>query len=963
MRGLRTVLTGLAILLVLLLCGIWVVPGLLDWGRYREGIAGLAAAGIGRPVRISGAVTLHLLPQPVLTAAGIEVDDGGDGVTLTAQELRLRVALGPLLAGRMDARDLVLRGADLHLPWPPAPGALAQRPPTWLSALQARVEDSRIQVGGLAVIGVAAGLATDPDTGTLSSSGVGTLGGRAWRFTARLGRPGRDGVATLDASLDGQGKLQDTGGTFAGTLANDGALSGRVAGRGPDLSGLMPAPPVPWRADGRLNAAGGLAVADELALSIGGSPARGAVALRVLPDPRLDLSLAAGRLDLDAWLPVLARGAAPALPTGIDLSAEAATLAGGTLRRMRGGFDLDAGGVTLRGGEALLPGDAALTLSGRLPRDGAAAFAGRGRLAAPDLRATLDWLAPLLPSALVPGALPPGVLRTADLSTAVTAGPGQASLTDLDGMVDGSAVTGGLSLRFGPRLGLSAGLSLDRLVLDPWFPDPTALATPEGMTALLARANGADADLRLAVKAASLRGLPLGPVLLDAQTDAARLTLRRLEAAPLGARLAASGTVNEGGRLSDGTLDIAAPDLAPLRALLPPGTLLAPLLRGAGTLTLAAAGPPDALAVRASYEGGSIRLETQPIIALAARRWSGPVAFHHPGAPRLLETLGLPGTAAWLGDGSLSLLAQMTAQPGEVALTRFDLVAGALRASGQVTVGGRRITGQVAAETLPLPLPYPRSRDPLPLAALRGWEASIRLDASQMLLGGTPALQSLSADVALGDGALRLPRLTAWLLGGALSGTVLLDSAADPPHLAVTVQVGGATLPAALLDAPLDLSGGTLDAHLAMDATGYSPAALLATAAGRGEITVEGGMVTGLDLPAASSALTLADPAEITAGVRSALLGGATRLGRLALMLDLQRGTAAVSGQLQGEGGEGKVTGTVDLFGAADLRLLLRPAAPDPQPGPEAGLLLTGSYGAQRTPELAGVLRWLAERP
>ena len=45
-------LAGGAMSLVLLVAGVWIVPGLLDWGRYREGIAGLAASGIGRPVRI-----------------------------------------------------------------------------------------------------------------------------------------------------------------------------------------------------------------------------------------------------------------------------------------------------------------------------------------------------------------------------------------------------------------------------------------------------------------------------------------------------------------------------------------------------------------------------------------------------------------------------------------------------------------------------------------------------------------------------------------------------------------------------------------------------------------------------------------------------------------------------------------------------------------------------------------------
>src|SRR4051794_32725870 len=257
-RGGRIILFALAGLLVLAIAGIWVVPGMLDWNRYRGSIAALVSSGLGRPVRIDGDVTLHLLPQPILTASGIALDDAGDGVVMAARELRLRVALGPLLGGRVDARELELRGADLHLPWPPPPGALARRPPAWLTGLQARVEESRLQVGNLVFSDIGARLETDPDTGTVAATGSGTTFGRSWRFPARLTRPGGDGAAGLDVSLDGEGKLQDTGGTFSGVLGADGALSGRVAGRGPDLSQLMPGPSVAWRGDGRLSAAGGL---------------------------------------------------------------------------------------------------------------------------------------------------------------------------------------------------------------------------------------------------------------------------------------------------------------------------------------------------------------------------------------------------------------------------------------------------------------------------------------------------------------------------------------------------------------------------------------------------------------------------------------------------------------------------------------------------------------------------------
>ena len=99
--------------------------------------------------------------------------------------------------------------------------------------------------------------------------------------------------------------MQGIGATLSGQIGPDGTLAGRITGRGPDLSQLLPAPAVPFSAEGRLTIAGGLAAADDLAIDIGGSPARGAVALRVAPSPRLDLALAASRLDLDAWLPVL----------------------------------------------------------------------------------------------------------------------------------------------------------------------------------------------------------------------------------------------------------------------------------------------------------------------------------------------------------------------------------------------------------------------------------------------------------------------------------------------------------------------------------------------------------------------------------------------------------------------------------------------------------------------------------
>ena len=980
MRIGRAALIGSAVLAAALVVVLWAVPSLLDWTRYRDSVESLATSGIGRPVRIDGAISLHLLPQPILTASGIAVDDTGDGVVLTAQELRLRVALGSLLAGKVDARDLTLRGADLRLPWPPASGALAQRPPAWLTGLQARVEQSRIQVGGLAVTGIDAVLTTDPETGTLSAAGTGQVGPRPWRFTARLTRPGRDDAAGLDVSLDGLGPLRDTGGTFSGQLAGDGALMGRVAGRGSDLARLLPGPAVAWRGEGRLNAAAGLAVADELALEIGGSPARGAVALRVLPEARLDLALAAGRLDLDAWLPVLLRGAETTMPTGIDLSAEAATLAGGTLRRLRGAFDLDPDGVTVRDVAAMLPGDAQINLSGRLPRrprtEGAAPrpvlFEGTGHLAAPDRRSTFRWLETAFPMGLE--RLPPAVLKAADLSAKLSVGPGQASLAELQGSLDGNQVTGGLAIKLGPRLSIGAGLSFNQLALDPWLPDVSKLATPAGMANALATAATVDADVHLQVKNATWRGLLMGQVALDAQTEATRLTLRRLEADPVGMRLTASGTVGEGGRVTEGRIELAAPDLTSLRTVLPAELpVLRPLLRGPGTGLLQFSGPPDAMAAKLSLEASDLRVEAQPTLNLLTRRWVGPVTLRHPGAPRLLEQAGLGATAAWLGDGSMSLLAQVTASEGRAVLDHFNLIAGTLRAGGQLTFEwpGERgiprvaVSGQIAAETLPLPLLYLRSPNPLPVAALLGWQAAVQLNAAQVLLGQTPALQDLAVQLALQDGVLTVPNVSARLAGGMVSGSVTWEASGEPPRLSARLDIADAAVAAPTLDTALDLTEGAVDAKLDLTAAGYSPAALLATLSGSANISVRDGMVGGFDIPALAAALADADRSRIPAQVSKALTAGVSPFSRLDLPLQVRRGVFSGEGTLASPAGNARITGSIDMLSAAaDLLVAVRPGAATEPSGPELSLRVTGAAaGLQRTPELAGLSMWLAERP
>ena len=101
----------------MLLLAVWQVPQWLDWTRYRATIEALASATLGQPVTISGPITLTLLPQPVLTASQVNVGGSrGRRFSIHVEALRLRVALWPLLGGRVDARELVLRGPTCACP-------------------------------------------------------------------------------------------------------------------------------------------------------------------------------------------------------------------------------------------------------------------------------------------------------------------------------------------------------------------------------------------------------------------------------------------------------------------------------------------------------------------------------------------------------------------------------------------------------------------------------------------------------------------------------------------------------------------------------------------------------------------------------------------------------------------------------------------------------------------------------
>jgi hypothetical protein len=948
------------VVLALLGAGLWAVPRLVDWEAWRVRLADVAAARLGRPVALEGPIALVLLPNPRVEAGAVQVGDAGDGVTVGARAMRLRLDLAALLAGRLEPREIVLVGGEIRLPWPP--GALPSfRPPPWLTALDARLEDCRVLVGGLELEKVKASLVTGGATEALVTEGSFAWRGQAVRFSGQLGRAGFDGIAPLDLGLAAAGATLSA----RGVLLPAGGFEGRMDAAGNDLSALVPAPAVPFRASSRFTAAADLLAADDLALDLAGQPARGAVTLRLDPATRLDVALAASRLDLDAWVAALraalARDGVRAVPVSVDLSAEATSLAGVPLRRLRGGAFLQGERLTLSDVSAVLPGDTAVELAGATagPRLEAAL-----RFAGSDLRATLGALG--LPLA----GTDPARLRAGEGRFRLALQEGEAAFSELVATLDGARVTGAGVLRPGARPSVGLGLSFDRLDLDgllPEAPDWTALGNRA--------AAGLDLNLRLAAERVSWRGAAAERAALDATAEAGRLTLRRLAFRLGEVDAVASGNAALGGaspRLSDISVELNGADGAALRPLLPTAAAeLLPLEGHALALRLSGGGPPEALALRAEAEMGDLRAEAAGTVDAAARRLAGgTLTARHPGAPRLLAPLLGETAPAWLGQGSFALISTLGGSDGRsVSVEGFDLVAGEmrLRGGGAVALEGPRprVTGRLAAERLPLPGLAGRGDRPLGLRGLAALDAEVAAEAARVEVPGWPPLEAASAALTLSAGTLRLDNAQARLGGGALRGAATVEGAAEPPRVAFEAALSGAAVSGPLLGGlPLDLAAaGKADARAELAASGHSASALLATLEGTLAFGARGGILNGYDLGAVQAASALPDLSEAEAALRRALAGGATEFERLEATARFADGRATLGdASVSTEGGAvASATGSVDVGrgGALDLRFATRPVAE----APEIGLLLAGPAAEpRRQPELAPFLRWRAEQ-
>jgi uncharacterized protein involved in outer membrane biogenesis len=932
------------------LAAAWVGPRLISWEGQRHRLAALASERLGRPVALQGPLRVVLLPQPMIEADEVHLGQDEGGLGVKAQTLRLRLGLAPLLMGRFEARDLVLVGADIRLPWP-LPTAGAWRPPPWLSDFAARIEGSRVTLGEVAFENVAARLVAPGPLDAVRMEGSFTRAGAEARFQAVLGRPGYDGIGTLELRLNGQGAALVT----RGALLAEGGYEGRLEASGAYLSAFLPAPALPFRISGRMRASEDRIIAPDLAVEFDGGAGRAAAEIQLAPQAKMDLAITMNRLDLDPWIAAM-RGARDwPFPIVLDIAAESARWRGHELRRFKAGIARDGARMTLTDIAAVLPGEAELEARG-------ATLGERLELAlsisGPSLRDSLTAFG------IAVAAPDPARLRRFEGRGRLVLEPNLIEAPEFSLLLDGGRYAGAGALRLGARPALGLGLSIDALSLDGVLSE--SLSWQEATEAL----QGFDANLRLTAGKAEWQGQGLEGVALEATLDAGRLSLQRFSARQGSASIAASGSVSLGTApsLTDAALDITAPMASALPPLLsealnlPAGLAALPVslrLRGNGTA--------EALAVAADIALEDARLDANGVLDLPKARGEGSLTFRHPSAARLFAlSLGReePG---WMGEGSASVIARIAAEGSVFTLPFFSLVAAEARLEGEARLelndARPKLALRIAAENLALPTLDLTDQEPLPLAFLSALDGALSLSATRIAVSGLPAVENAQAELTLENGQLQLASFRTALAGGQMEGRGVLDASAQPPRLEGDFEIANATLAHPIFDLPLDLAAGRIALAGRLAGSGHAPSALLSSLEGSGRFLLADGVVAGLALRDAHAAAGLADPVAAEAALRRALSGGATAVERLEGGWQIAAGRISLQEvNMVGEGGvSARITGSMDLpRQVLDLGFALRPPVAE---APEIGLRFSGPAAApQRLPDIAPWARWRAEQ-
>lgn len=190
----------------------------------------------GLRIEAEGRPAVTLFPTPRVTLEGVRISRGDEPAFASARRLTASPRIFALLAGRIEAREVTLVGAEIALDRVPladftsAALAAGARPGAYPSI---RLVDSRLQWGGRSFEKVDAALVWPSAGRALSASGFGLLGDRRVQATLALTDPSalsRGVSSPFRARIEGGGALLvfDGDASFAQGPRLSGDLSARA---------------------------------------------------------------------------------------------------------------------------------------------------------------------------------------------------------------------------------------------------------------------------------------------------------------------------------------------------------------------------------------------------------------------------------------------------------------------------------------------------------------------------------------------------------------------------------------------------------------------------------------------------------------------------------------------------------------------------------------------------------------
>ena len=598
-----------------LVCALFVAliaPIFVDWSNYRTDLEAYGERISGREVRVNGDITVRLLPAPVLKVSDIRVANP-EGATsphlLIAKELEATFALAPLLRGKIEVSSIEIDSPVIEAELLPDGGTWSLAPKGGFEKLLAvddiRLEDTRIRSGTLVLRdgrrkhlvqleGLDLTLQAPSLAGPFKARGEFQYSGTRKEFLLSVGRRRDDRPTFMSMTIEpgaGWGKVYAVDGTL---ISKDGepAFDGRVrvteakakgGNRKRDKVDVGLAEEVPFELRSKVVASLDDVKFNEMQFLLGRGKSRAALSgearLDIGKSPRLDVKLAARRLDLDSVVKSKSKNEDQRdATTAREIVAQVPRLLAFVPKTLSGQLKMDVVGLVL-GGQQIegagmtlrftsdrftvsraigrLPGQAQLSVTGTYDASEAAKggtiFDGIFALKANDAKSFISWALPKTKPILNPEA--GGARGRLTLKGELKVSDRLVEMIGVESTLDKTKARFGLSYALTERPSFGLRVVLDDLNIDRYLPRAKVAAGKEQSkidakkgekTNRLALLDEFDANIVARAEKVIFKGTGMRGIAADLTLRGGNLTIKDLTFADFGgARIQAKGELND----------------------------------------------------------------------------------------------------------------------------------------------------------------------------------------------------------------------------------------------------------------------------------------------------------------------------------------------------------------------------------------------------------------------------------